>query len=283
MKGIDVSRYQGHIDFNAVKRAGIEFVIIQAGYGRSAKQKDSFFELNYSRAKAAGLHVGAYWFSYAVDANDAAKEAAACLEVIKGKQFDMPIYYDLETEAKSGYYPFSKGKAHCSELVKSFCTTLEKSGYFAGLYISRSPLQTHITKEVAERFALWVAEYGTKLNYTGQFGIWQYSPAGRVVGVIGDVDLDDAKINYPEIIIKGGFNGYKKAEQTKPEPVKPEPAPAPEPAEQYINYKIQKGDTLTAIAKKYGTTIQTLKKLNNIKNVNLIYAGDVIKIPVKKG
>lgn len=281
MKGIDVSRYQGQIDFNAVKKAGIEFVIIQAGYGNSVTQKDPFFEQNYIRAKAAGLHVGAYWFSYAVDANDAAKEAAACLEVIKGKQFDMPIYYDLETEAKSGYYPFSKGKAHCSELVKSFCTTLEKSGYFAGLYISRSPLQTHITKEVAERFALWVAEYGAKLNYTGQYGIWQYSSVGRVVGVIGYVDLDNAKINYPEIIIKGGFNGYKKTE--KPEPVKPEPAPAPEPAEQYINYKIQKGDTLTAIAKKYGTTIQTLKKLNNIKNVNLIYAGDVIKIPVKKG
>ena len=283
MKGIDVSRYQGQIDFNAVKKAGIEFVIIQAGYGRSATQKDPFFEINYSRAKAAGLHVGAYWFSYAVDAADAAKEAAACADVIKGKQFDMPIYYDLETEAKSGYYPFAKGKAHCSELVKSFCTTLEKAGYFAGLYISRSPLQTHITKEVAERFALWVAEYGPKLNYTGQFGVWQYSATGRVVGVIGEVDLDDAKINYPDIIKKGGFNGYKKAEQTKPEPVKPEPAPAPEPAEQYINYKIQKGDTLTTIAKKYGTTIQTLKKLNNIKNVNLIYAGDTIKIPVKKG
>ena len=279
MRGIDVSKWQGQIDFNSVKKAGYEFVIIRAGYGREVWQKDPFFETNYQRAKAAGLHVGAYWFSYATDPEDAKKEAAACMEVIKGKQFDFPIYYDLETDAKSGYFPFSKGKAHCSELVKSFCLTLEKAGYFAGLYISRSPLQTHITKDVAERFALWVAEYGAKLNYSGQYGIWQKSRNGRVVGIIGEVDLDEAKINYSEIIKNGGFNGYKKqAEQ------KPAAAPAPvTPSEKYIEYKIQKGDTLTAIAKKYGTTIQTLKKLNNIKNVNLIYAGDILKIPAKKG
>ena len=83
-------------------------------------------------------------------------------------------------------------------------------------------------------------------------------------------------INYPDIIKKGGFNGYKKAEQTAP-------APAPTNETKYIDYKIKKGDTLTAIAKKYGTTIQTLKKINNIKNVNLIYAGDILKIPEKKG
>lgn len=279
MKGIDVSKYQGQIDFSAVKRSGVDFVIIQAGYGREARQKDPYFEINYQRAKAAGLHVGAYWFCYATDPEDAKREAAACIEVIKGKLFDFPIFYDLETDAKSGYYPFSKGKEHASALVTAFCTALEKAGYFAGLYISRSPLQTHITKEVAERFTLWLAEYGSRLNYSGKYGIWQYSSAGRIVGVIGNVDLDDAKINYPDIIINGGFNNYKKSS----EPAKPEPAPAPEPAEQYINYKIQKGDTLTAIAKKYGTTIQTLKKINNIKNVNLIYAGDILKIPEKKG
>lgn len=277
MKGIDVSKWQGQVDFNAVKRTGVEFVIIQAGYGRSATQKDPFFEINYQRAKAAGLHVGAYWFSYAINPDDARAEAAACAEVIKGKQFDFPIFYDLENDPKSGYFPFVNGKEHCSQLVNAFCTELEKAGYFVGLYISRSPLQTHITKEVAERFTLWLAEYGTKLNYNGEYGIWQHSSSGRVVGVIGEVDLDVAKIDYPSIIIKGGFNGYKK--EAAPAPAPKEPAADPE----YIEYKIQKGDTLTAIAKKFGTTIQTLKKINNIANVNLIYAGDVIRIPNKKG
>lgn len=280
MNGIDVSKYQGQIDFNAVKRSGIDFVIIQAGYGREAWQKDPFFEINYQRAKAAGLHIGAYWFSYASDPEDAKREAAACIKVINGKQFDFPIFYDLETEAKSGYYPFAKGKDHASALVTAFCTTLEKAGYYAGLYISRSPLQTHITKDVAKRFTLWLAEYGSKLNYTGEYGVWQYTSGGRVVGIIGEVDLDRAVINYPDIIKKGGFNGYKKAEQAEQAAT---PAPAPANETKYIDYKIKKGDTLTAIAKKYGTTIQTLKKINNIKNVNLIYAGDILKIPEKKG
>ena len=132
---------------------------------------------------------------------------------------------------------------------------------------------------MAKRFTLWLAEYGSKLNYTGEYGVWQYTSGGRVVGIIGTVDLDKAVINYPDIIIKGGFNGYKKANAAPTE----SPAPAPASETKYIEYKIKKGDTLTAIAKKYGTTIQTLKKINNIKNVNLIYAGDILKIPEKKG
>ena len=280
LRGIDVSRWQGQIDFNAVKRSGVDFVIIQAGYGKSVSQKDPYFEINYTRAKAAGLKVGAYWFSYAMTPEEAAQEARTCAAVIANKQFDFPIYYDLENEPKSQYFPFSTGKTNCSNMVKAFCLELEKLGYFVGLYISRSPLQTHITKEVAERFSLWLAEYGSKLNYTGKYGIWQRSATGRVVGVIGDVDIDEAVIDYSTIIKNGGFNGYPKQQQTtKP---KEEPKPAPKEDQEYIEYEIQKGDTLTHIAKAFGTTIKTLKELNNIKNVNLIYAGDILKIPKKK-
>lgn len=279
LKGIDVSKYQGQIDFNAVKKSGIDFVIINAGYGKSVFQKDPCFEQNYTRAKAAGLKVGAYWFSYAMTPDEALQEARTFAEVIKEKQFDFPVFYDLESDPKSSYFPFTTGKENCSEMVKAFCLEMEKLGYFVGLYISRSPLQTHITKDIAERFALWLAEYGDKLNYSGNYGIWQHSSTGRVVGVIGDVDLDRAVIDYSAIIKKGGFNGYQKPEE-KPAPAPIETKPE-EPKPKYIEYKIVKGDTLTAIAKKYGTTIAVLKKLNNIKNVNLIYAGDVILIPEK--
>ncbi len=279
LKGIDVSKWQGQIDFNAVKRSGIDFVLINAGYGKSVFQKDPFFEQNYTRAKTAGLKIGAYWFSYAMTPDEAKQEAQTFAEVIKGKQFDFPVYYDLENDPKSSYFPFTTGKENCSEMVKAFCLEMEKLGYFVGLYISRSPLQTHISKEVAERFALWLAEYGDKLNYNGNYGIWQHSSTGRVVGVIGDVDLDRAKIDYSAIIKKGGFNGYQKHEE-KPAPAPVEPKPE-EPKPKYFEYKIVKGDTLTAIAKKYGSTIAELKKLNNIKNANLIYAGDVILIPEK--
>ena len=279
LKGIDVSKWQGQIDFNAVRRSGVDFVIIQAGYGKSVTQKDPYFEQNYARAKAAGLKVGAYWFSYALTPNEAAEEARTCAAVIANKQFDFPIYYDLENEPKSKYFPFVTGKTNCSNMVKAFCMELEKLGYFVGLYISRSPLQTHITKEVAERFALWLAEYGSKLNYTGKYGIWQRSSTGRIVGIIGNVDIDEAVIDYSTIIKKGGFNGYPKQQQTE-KPVE-EPKPAPVESE-YIDYEIQKGDTLTHIAKAFGTTVANLKEINKIKNANLIYAGDIIKIPKKK-
>ena len=279
LRGIDVSKWQGQIDFNAVKRSGVDFVIIQAGYGKSVSQKDPYFEQNYARAKAAGLKVGAYWFSYALTPNEAAAEARTCAAVIANKQFDFPIYYDLENEPKSKYFPFVTGKTNCSNMVKAFCLELEKLGYFVGLYISRSPLQTHITKEVADRFALWLAEYGSKLNYTGKYGIWQRSSTGRVVGIIGNVDIDEAIIDYSTIIKKGGFNGYPKQQQTEKPVEEPKPAPA---ESEYIDYEIQKGDTLTHIAKAFGTTVAKLKEINKIKNANLIYAGDIIKIPKKK-
>lgn len=204
--GIDISQWQGgNIDFNKVKAAGVDFVIIRAGYGRYINQKDPYFEQNYKRAKAAGLNVGAYWYSYANNMTDAIAEAKTCLEAIKGKTFEYPIFFDLEEKAQ-----FNKGAAFCSSLVTAFCTEIEKAGYFAGLYISRSPLTQYITADVAARYALWVAEYGANLNYNGNVGIWQNTSSWRVAGVNGNVDHDYSYIDYPKIIKDGGFNGYKK-------------------------------------------------------------------------
>ena len=99
-KGIDVSQHQGNIDFGKVKAAGYDFVIIRAGYGKYASQKDPYFEQNYAGAKAAGLNVGAYWYSYADSTANAKLEAEACLQVIKGKTFEYPIYFDLEERSQ---------------------------------------------------------------------------------------------------------------------------------------------------------------------------------------
>ena len=131
IKGIDVSSWQGNIDFAKVKASGIDFVIIRAGYGRETRQNDNCFELNYRNAKAAGLDVGAYWYSYADSAEDAVKEARACMEVIKGKKFEYPIYFDLEEQSQ-----FAKGRNFCDSVIKAFCGELEKNGYLAGLYCS---------------------------------------------------------------------------------------------------------------------------------------------------
>lgn len=203
--GIDVSQWQGDIDFNAVKKSGIDFVIIRAGYGMFAQQVDPKFNTNYKRAKEAGLNVGAYWYSYAKSLTEAIYEADTCLQVIKGKTFEYPIYFDLEEQSQ-----FNKGKAFCDAITCAFCTRLEKAGYYAGLYISRSPLQSYISVDVAKRYALWVAEYDSQLNYDKPVGIWQYSSKGKKPGINGEVDLDISYVDYPTLIKTKGLNGFPK-------------------------------------------------------------------------
>lgn len=140
-KGIDVSTWQGNINFNQVKAAGIDFVIIRAGYGDAVK--DNWFEENYRKAKAAGLKVGAYWYSYASSAEGAKLEAQGCAKVLAGKQFEYPIYFDIEEKSQ-----LNRGKTFCSGLVSAFCNEMERLGYYAGFYASLSAALNYITLEV---------------------------------------------------------------------------------------------------------------------------------------
>ena len=203
MRGIDVSKWQKDIDFNAVKASGVDFVIIRAGYGKEAKQKDAYFDKNYEKAKAAGLHVGAYWYSYADSVEDAKKEADACLSVIKGKQFDFPVYFDVEEKKQ-----FAKGRNFCDSIITVFCDALEAAGYYAGLYMSTSYLNNYVSESVRKRYTIWVAQYNTRCTYKGAYGIWQYSSKGNVRGVSGNCDMDECYIAFPAIIMAGAFNGY---------------------------------------------------------------------------
>ena len=220
MKGIDVSVHNGVIDWNKVKAAGIQFAILRAGYGRVVSQKDGKFEENYKNAKAAGIPVGAYWYSYAVTPDEARLEAQVCLEILKGKQFEFPIFFDQE-EKKT----LDTGKANCSAMIRAFCEVLEKAGYWVGLYTSRSCLSTHIEDDIKTRYAIWAAEWASKLNYSGSVGIWQYSSKGKINGISGDIDLDTAYVDYPASVKKAGLNGFAKqtaapATTTKTEPNK---------------------------------------------------------------
>lgn len=199
MKGIDISRYQGKPDFAKLKNE-VDFVILQAGFGRYASQKDAEFERSYAECKKYGIPVGAYWFSYAASTQDAIYEATACIEAIKGKKFEYPIYFDIEGTACSG---------DVSGKCINFCNELEKKGYFAGIYISRSPAQSFLSKEVCEKYALWLAEYGGVLNWGGSVGIWQNSDCGRFAGISGNVDTNICYVDYPALIKSAGLNGYE--------------------------------------------------------------------------
>lgn len=201
-KGIDVSSWQGDIDFKRVKKSGIKFVIIRAGFGTNAAP-DKYFERNYAGARAAGLKIGAYWYSYAESGSGALDEARTCMNVIGGKKFELPIFYDIEEQSQ-----FVRGVDFCSNLARTFCDALEENEWFAGLYTSRYPLQHYFSREVASRYAVWVAEYNPTLNYRGNYGIWQYSSTGSVDGINGAVDLDYCYVDYPKIIKAAGLNGY---------------------------------------------------------------------------
>lgn len=214
--GIDLSKHNGSIDFARVKASGkADFAILRAGLGKVASQKDARFEEYYKCAKSVGIPVGAYWYSYAMSAEEAKQEAAACIECIKGKQFDYPIYFDVEEKAQ-----LALGKDKVTAIVSAFCSALENAGYFVGIYMSASPLSTLIRADIAKRYAIWVAHYGvTKPSYSGTYGMWQHSDNGTVSGISGKVDLDECYVDYPASIKAKCLNGFTAAPA---EPAKPE-------------------------------------------------------------
>lgn len=206
--GIDISRWQGQPDYKLLSK-DIDFVIVQIGYGKYASQVDMSFEYNYQNAKKYGVPIGGYWYSYATTVEEASMEARACLENIGGKQFEYPIYIDLEENLDI------LGKARVSAIAEAFCSILENAGIFTGIYISRSPAQTYLTANVTDKYAMWIAEYAPKCNYDREYGMWQYSSTGLVRGINGNVDMDKCYVDYPAVIKAGGFNGYPKLEPTK--------------------------------------------------------------------
>lgn len=205
MKGIDVSKHQGNVNWSHVKADGVEFAIIRAGYGKQASQKDTQFENNYAGCKSNGVPVGAYWYSYAATPAEAKQEAAVCLSILKGKTFEYPVYFDIEEPSV-----LSKGKVACTAIAKAFLEAVEQAGYFAGIYSSKAHLENCITEKLRTRYAVWVAHYGVdKTTYHGQYGIWQKSSTGKVYGISGNVDVNECYVDYPTIIKKKGLNGFK--------------------------------------------------------------------------
>lgn len=203
---IDISKHNGEIDFAKVKADGISGVIIRAGFGRLSSQKDPMFEGYYSGARAAGLDIGAYWYSYAMSAEEAKREAAVFLEAIKGKRFELPLYLDIEEKKQVGL-----GKAVCSAMTEAFCGALEAAGYFAGIYSFDSFFGSNLTPDVQARFSCWAARVeNVKPLYCKSYAMHQYTWKGAVKGINGDVDISYCYCDFPSVIKKAGLNGYGK-------------------------------------------------------------------------
>ena len=214
IKGIDISVWQGKIDWSEVaKDENVKYAILRAGYGKFASQKDDRFEEYYAGCKRYNIPVGAYWFSYATTKDEAIQEAKACIECIKGKQFEYPILFDIEHSTQTS-------KAVADVIIPAFCDTLKAAGYYVGIYTYYSFIKYYISESVYSKYDLAIAHYASSTPWSDK-EIWQYSSTGRINGISGDVDLDYCYIeDYPAKIKSLGLNNLGSSstvnETTKP-------------------------------------------------------------------
>lgn len=197
--GVDVSEHQGTIDWQAVKNAGMDFVILRVGYRGMTEgllNVDATFEQNYQGAVDAGLKVGVYFFSQAVTEKEAQQEADFVLETLNGRELSYPVVFDWETPIPSEELPAEDLRAYnmsgeeVTSFAKAFCQRIEKKGYTACVYTNKHMAYNSFNLEELKEYALWYAEYQPAPSLYYNFRIWQYSASGTVPGIEGNVDLN---------------------------------------------------------------------------------------------
>ncbi len=310
--GIDVSVWQKGIDFIRAKNEGAEFVIIRGMYGNA---KDVEFENMYTKAKNAGLGVGAYQWGRAANVAQAREEAQIFIDYcLKGKVFEYPIYYDVEDKIL-----LNLGVKETTKIIKAWAETIENAGYFAGIYMNQSCFENEVVgDELAKLYSQWRA-YWTTEDRKPNVQMWQFGGetnlirSNRIAGYVCDQDY--AYQDFPTIIKNAGLNGFapqnivpninkkKSVNEIALEVINGEWGNYPdrkilltnagynyEEVRSLVNsllnnnrttaiyYTIKAGDTLSQLAKDNGTTVSQLVSWNNIKNANLIYVGQKIRV-----
>ena len=246
--GIDLSHHNAGINFNILKDTGVEFAILRAGYtgygNGVSKAKDNQFENFYNQCKEKGIGVGAYWFTCANSYEKGVSEANWIYEnCLKGKQFDYPIYIDVEDDTGGRRWLRNAGKEAITDGICGFCERLEELGYYVGIYANQDWFNNWINQERVKRYDKWLA-YWTKnkpSNYLANT-MWQFGGETNYVRspyIAGQcVDQDYCYYDYPGIIKKLGFNGYpKNTTQTPSSPSKPVKKSIDEIARDVINGK----------------------------------------------
>lgn len=199
--GIDVSKHNGTIDWNAVKNSGVSYVIIRCGYRGYTQGSliiDPKFEQNIKGATAAGLKVGVYFFSQAVDEVEAVEEASFVLEAVKGYRISYPIFLDVEYSGAAGNRGRADnlGRAERTAICRAFCATVSSGGYTAGIYANKTWLETMIDPGQLGAYKIWLAQYAAAPTYGGRYDLWQYKSTGKVSGISGNVDMNLSYMGY---------------------------------------------------------------------------------------
>lgn len=294
MKGIDVSKHNGVIDWDKVI---VDFAIIRIGFGMYENQKDEMFERNYSEATKVNIPVGVYHYSYAKSVDEAIKEAELVIKWLNGRKLDLPVYFDIEDNSQKNL-----SRAILDGMCEAFCNRIEKAGYWAGIYSNKYWATSVISGiKLGKKYTYWIAQYTDECTYTGDYAIWQYTSKGKVNGISGNVDMNemvkdiiqnkskpqttksidelakeviDGKWSNGEdrktSITNAGYD-YDKVQAKVNEILN-------QSNNNYEYYTIKQGDTLSGIAQKFNTTVNQLVSWNNIKNANWIYAGQKIRV-----
>ena len=186
-KCIDISEWNCDINFNKVRNTGVTCVIIRAGYGKDPNQEDNKFQEYYRQAKSAGLNVGAYWYSYATSVDAAKAEVKNCMKTIGGKEFDLPVFLDVE-EYRQAVLP----RRTLTDIISTFCDGMNSNGFNSGLYSAKSMLvDSAYPDELSNKYLIWLAMPTTSYSDLPSYvDLWQYSWTGSVDGIRGDVDLN---------------------------------------------------------------------------------------------
>lgn len=260
-QGVDVSDWQGYIDYSSVKASGIEVVFIKSSQGNNIK--DPYFDINYENAKANGLKVGFYHFLTATNVAEAEQQARFFSSVISGKTPDCKLAMDYEVFG-------GVSVSEINNIAEVFLESVKRlTNKEVIIYSDLSNARSTFSRELAQNYPLWIAYYGNynELDSIGtNWEKWQgvqFSDRGIVPGIRGNVDRD--------IYTKEIFLG------------EPSELPQVDDITESINstnvfYTVETGDTLSKIAQKYGTTVQELVSINNISNPNLIYPGQQIRV-----
>ena len=192
-KGIDVSKFQGTIDWDKVKKSGVEFAMIRAGYrsyGKGVITDDDNMKQNISGASKAGLDVGVYFFSQAVTIAEANEEADYVLSKIKGYTVNYPIVMDLEEIANDSYRQENLTPKELTDICIAFCDKIKAAGYTPMVYSNLKGFVANLELERLNSYEKWFAYYDTELYFPYQLSMWQYSESGKVDGITGNLDLD---------------------------------------------------------------------------------------------
>ena len=191
--GIDVSHYQGEIDWQTVKESGIEFAVIRAGYRgatRGSLYEDERFEANYEGATNAGIKVGVYFFSQATSVAEAEEEAGYVLNLLQNKKPDYPVFFDWEIADVEGSRSASATGEQVTSFASAFCKKISKAGFKAGVYFNRHLGYDYYNLETIKDFDFWLAEYQSVPAFYYDFKVWQYSDNAQVQGISTPVDIN---------------------------------------------------------------------------------------------